>query len=166
MFVFYEKYSPRWVSVKIKLHALVNELHTTACCKKIMVFWVELVEVKEKPNKGPYDESKFGRDFETKFVVLAVRMTEPLWGSERDVTTSSGFVYVTSVVHIINRGLLTTTVVKKMAHQPQPLEAQEAVNNIKGQHVVTARARKWTVAAENERVYMVALDYSLHTPSC
>ena len=52
----------------------------------------------------------------------------------------SGFGYVQSIFQIKNSILVAMTAIKNKAHSPNHMEAQEAVNNIQGQYVVTIKA--------------------------
>ena len=49
------------------------------------------MEGKDKPTEDCYAESKFKRDFGSKFSALVVRIAGPLWGSGRSVMMESGF---------------------------------------------------------------------------
>ena len=51
----------------------------------------------------------------------------------------------------------------KNAHWPNHIEAQEEIDDLKGQYMGTINACKGTVSAGYEQVYMIELVDSLHT---
>ena len=58
------------------------------------------MEGKYNPTKGPYAESRFEREFESKITALEVRITDTLWAYIRDVIIYSGSGYVPPVVQL------------------------------------------------------------------
>ena len=72
----------------------------------------------------------------------------------------SGFGYVPSVVQIKKRGLFAPTVINKKAHWPKHTEAQEVIDEMKGQDVGTIRAQEGNSAADNEQV--IWLKYNIY----
>ena len=165
MVVFYNKYAPGWIAVKRKPHPLGNEYHTTACCESKIIFWIEIVEGKSKPKEGPHAESKFEKEFESKIAALVVRMTTPIWGSGKVVIMDSGFGYVPSIVQLKEKGLYTTTVIKKKAYWPKYTKAVDAVNHMAGKEVGTVKVRngKYKGGEGSSPISLVALADSLHT---
>ena len=76
-------------------------------------------------------------------------MTELLWGYLISVVMEIFFVYVPPFVRIKDRGLFSTTSIKKEDHGPNHMEVQESIVGIKVQYVETIRERTGTVSADN-----------------
>ena len=55
------------------------------------------------------------------------------------------------------------TVINNNSQWKNHTETQESINKIQGQDVGTIRSLKVTVSADNEQVYMVEMENSLHT---
>ena len=137
MVVFYNKYAPGWIAVKKKPHPLGNEYHTTACCLTKIIFWIELVEGKDTPKEGENTKAEFEEEFGSKVAALVVRMSQPLWGSGQAIIMDSGFGYIPSVVQLQNKGLYSTTVIKKKAAWPKHSRGAEAIEEMQGKEVGT-----------------------------
>lgn len=165
MVVFYNKYAPGWIAVKRKPHPLGNEYHTVACCESKIIFFMELVEGKDKPKEGAHSEAQFEKDFGSKIAALVVRMTTPIWGSGRAVLLDSGFGYIPSVVQLKNKGLYATAVIKKKRAWPKHTQAEDAIQEMVGKDVGTIRVRRgrYKTSFGEEQIYLVALADSLHT---
>ena len=121
--------------------------------------------MKSKPKEGPYADSKFKKEFESKIAALFVRMTTPIWGSGKVVIMDSGFGYVPSVFQLKEKGSYTTTGIKKKAYWPKYTKAIEAVNHMAGKEVGTVKVRnvKWKGGEGSSPLSLVALADSLHT---
>ena len=63
------------------------------------------MEGKDNTTQGPYDDSKFEHNFESKTSVLLVIIMETLWVSRRYFIMDIVFGYVPSVVQILKEGL-------------------------------------------------------------
>ena len=165
MVVFYNKYAPGWIVVKRKPHPMGNEYHTTACWATKVIFWIELVQGKDVPKEGEHRELEFEQEFGSKVAALVVCMTRPVWGSGRAVIMDSGFGCIPSVVHLCQKGLFSTTVIKKDAHWPKYTKAQEAIDEMQGEDVGTIQVRRgeYTIGNETHLLHTVALADSLHT---
>ena len=103
--------------------------------------------------------------FRSKIAALVVRMTEPIWGTGRVVIMDSGFGYVPSVVQLREKGLYSTTVIKKKAHWPKFTKANEAVEHMCDKDVGTLCVRNGTYKGSEgpSPLSLVALADSLHT---
>jgi len=68
-----------------------NEWHTIACVLTTIIFWVELVEGKDRPKE--LGEKKYNdiNGLKQKTVGLLLRMTESVWHSSRLLVLDSGF---------------------------------------------------------------------------
>ena len=67
------------------------------------------------------------------------------------------------VIQIKNRVLVATSDINKKYHWPDHTKTQEKIDKMIGKDMGTTREKKGSVSAENEQVYMVAHEYSLHT---
>ena len=92
-------------------------------------------------------------------------MTESIWGSGRVVVMDCGLRYVPSVVQLKEKGLFSTTVIKKKAHWPKFTKANEAVDHMKGKDVCTIQVRNgvYKGGEGTSPISLVALADSLHT---
>ena len=59
MVVFFNAFCPGWMNVKRKPHPFGNEYHTIACCISHIIFYIEIVEGKDKPSEGPNKHIQF-----------------------------------------------------------------------------------------------------------
>ena len=120
---------------------------------------------KDLPKEGNHAEVEFEREFGSKVAALVVRMTRPLWGSGRAVIMDSGFGYIPSVVRLREKGLFSTTVVKKHRYWPKYTKAKEAIAEMQGKEVGTIRVRRgeYKLHGESHTLHLVALADSLHT---
>ena len=71
-----------------------NEWHTIACSICTIIFFVELVEGKDRPKGGP------PREFsdKSKTVGLVLRMTRPIWHRAKCVILDSGFCVLKAII--------------------------------------------------------------------
>ena len=93
MVVFFNAFCPGWMNVKRKPHPFGNEYHTIACCISHIIFYIEIVEGKDKPCEGPNKHIQFESEYGA-CPALVTRMTRPIWGSGRVVLLDSGFGYL------------------------------------------------------------------------
>ena len=63
---------------KRKPHPFGNEYHTIACCDTHIIFFVELVEGKDRPTVGPDTEVEFVDEW-GKTGALVAWLTRPIW---------------------------------------------------------------------------------------
>ncbi len=127
--------------MKQKPHPLGNKYHTTACCESKIIFIIEIVEGRSQLTVGHHSLSKFEDEYKSKGAALVVWITESIWGSGRIVVMDSEFGYIPSVVQLKERGLLSTTVIKKKAHWPKFTKANEAMDHMAGKDVGTIQVQ-------------------------
>ena len=131
------------MNVKRKPHPFGNEYHTIACCLTHLIFYVELVEGKDRPTVGPHTEIEYAAEWgET--AALCMRMTRPIWGSSRVVLLDSGFGYLSCLAALKTKGLYSTCVIKKRAHWPTGVEGNKVITEMVGKDVGTTRLRQGT----------------------
>ena len=70
-----------WIGLCKDKTPSTRKLISYHCMLPKKLFWIKVVEGKDKPTKGSYTESKFERDFGSKIAVLVVIMMGSLWGS-------------------------------------------------------------------------------------
>ena len=112
MVTFFNAFCPGWMNVKRKPHPFGNEYHTIACCDTHIIFFIELVEGKDKPSEGPNSEVEY-LDQLGATPALVTRMTRSIWGTGRVVLLDSVFGYLRCLQVLKRKGFFGTCVIKK-----------------------------------------------------
>ena len=86
-----------------------NEWHTIACSICTIIFFVELLEGKDRPKDAPPCEFS---DM-SKTVGLVLRMTRPIWHRAKCVILDSEFCVLWAIAELRNKGVYASAVVKK-----------------------------------------------------
>ena len=104
------EFSPGWMAVGRKPSPFGNEYHTMACAVLHVIFWIEIVEGKDRPPQlGP----ALHVDPHGKLCALVLRAAECIKGSNRVIGMDSGFGVLSTLPELRKRGLHGTVVLKK-----------------------------------------------------
>lgn len=160
MVIFFNAFAPGWMNVKRKPHPFGNEYHTIACADTHIIFYVEIVEGKDKPSEGPDSVVEF-KDELGAIPSLVTRMTKSIWGTSRVVLLDSGFGYLPSLQALRAKGLHGTCVIKKRKYWPAGTEGDVLLQEMAGKDVGTIRVRRGTKG--NDAVWIAAMANSKHT---
>ena len=74
------------------------------------------------------------------------------------------FEYTPSVGALVMKGLYTNTFIKKHAHLPRYMQAEEVLQEIEGKEVGIVRVQKgmYTIGDREDGIYLFAIKFSLH----
>ena len=159
MVVFFNAFAPGWMNVKRKPHPFGNEYHTIACCDTHIIFYIEIMEGKDRPSQGPDSVAEFEEKGATPGLVT--RMTRTIWGSSRVVLLDSGFGYLPCLQALKGKGLYSTCVIKKHAYWPAGTEGNKLLEEMSGREVGSIRIREGV--KDGCRVWIAAMADSKHT---
>ena len=114
-----------------------NEWHTIACSICTIVFFVELVEGKDRPSEAP------PREFndKSKTVGLVLRMTRPIWHRAKCVILDSGFGVLKAIVELQKKGVYASAVVKKRRYWPKYVDGDAIRKHFEDKDVGTSEAQ-------------------------
>ena len=140
MVIFFNAFCPGWMNIKRKPHPFGNEYHTIACCETHIIFYVEIVEGKDKPIEGPNSEVEYLQQWGATGA-LVTWMTRPIWGSGWVVLLDSGFGYLPCLQALKGKGLFGTCVIKKRAYWPSGTKGEVLLVELQGKEVATTCVR-------------------------
>ena len=101
-----------------------NEWHTICCAISGIMYWIELVEGKDRPNQmGPEEFSEKGG----KTVGLMLRMCQPIWHTGKVVILDSGFCVLKGIVELKKVGVYASALIKKRRYWPKYVDGN-AIN--------------------------------------
>lgn len=106
---------PGWMFVPRKPHPFGNEYHVNNCGIWGVMYFIELVEGKDRPVQLPaprFDE--FG-----KTVGLVLRMCQPLFATGKCVIMDSGFCVLDALIKLRQRGVFASIMIKKRKYWPR-----------------------------------------------
>lgn len=133
---------PGWVHLPRKPHPFGNEYHTIACAVTHIIFQVELVEGKDRPTELPKPEfeAELG-----KMGGLIMRMTKPVWYSNRIVIMDSAFCQLKALISLQKHGVYATVVIKKRRYWPKYIDGDAMDAIVEKDPVGTAKCLKGTL---------------------
>jgi hypothetical protein len=114
-----------------------NEWHAIACSETTIIFFVELVEGKDRPQE--LGEKKYNESG-GKTVGLLLRMTESIWHSGKVVVLDSGFCVLQALIEIKKKGLFAAAVIKKRRYWPRHIDGEGINTKLKDEPVGTQTA--------------------------
>ena len=141
MVIFFNAFAPGWMNVKQKPHPFGNEYHTIACCDTHIIFFVEIVEGKDRPSTGPDSAAEFEEELGAT-AALVTRMTRPIWGTSRVVLLDSGFGFLPCLQALRAKGLFSTCVIKKRKYWPAGTEGDVLLSELASREVGKVRVRE------------------------
>lgn len=97
-----------------------NEYHTIACGESGILFFMEMVEGKDKPSHLPQEHSQLGST-----IGLMLRCTKPLHGTGKVVVLDSGFCVLKGVIELKKRGVFAAALIKKRRYWPKYVPGEE-----------------------------------------
>lgn len=114
---------PGWMFIPRKPHPFGNEYHTICCCSSGIMYFMEIVEGKDRPPAlGEKDGQHMG-----KTVGLVLRMTEPLHYTGKIVVMDSGFCVLRGLLEMEKKGVYGHALVKKRRYWPTHVDG-DAIN--------------------------------------
>ena len=160
MVIFSNAFAPGWMNVKRKPHPFGNEYHTIACCDTHIIFFIEIMEGKDRPTEGPNKTAEFEAE-KGLTPALITRIIRTIWGSSRVVLLDSGFGYLPCLQALKEKGLYSTCVIKKHAHWPAGTEGSLLLQEMAGREVGSIRICEGE--KDGCRVWIAAMADSKHT---
>jgi hypothetical protein len=142
MVVWTSDLAPGWIVVKRKPHPFGNEYHTAACCETKIIYFIELVEGKDRPPQLPLTHLSPNDASGGKTTALLLRMTETIWGSGRVVILDSGFGVIKSGLALLERGVYCTMYLKKKRYWPWGSFGDEVLRHMADKPVGSIVTRK------------------------
>ena len=130
------EFSPGWMAVGRKPSPFGNEYHTMACAVLHIIFWIEIVEGKDRPPQlGPL----LHVEGHGKLCGLVLRAAEAIKGSNRVIGMDSGFGVLSVLPELRKRGLHGTVVLKKKKFWAKGLPGDEILEALRMEHVGTTK---------------------------
>ena len=106
---------PGWMVVPRKPHPFGNEWHTICCGISGILFYVEIVEGKDRPPELPNpNANKMGNT-----VNLLLRMCSTIFGTGRIVILDSGFCVLKGIIELAKKGVYAGAQIKKRRYWPK-----------------------------------------------
>jgi Transposase IS4 len=112
---------PGFMFVPRKPHPFGNEWHSICGGILGVMFFVELVEGKDRPTALP--EKEFEEE-NGKTGELLLHLTKPLWGTGNVVVLDSGFCVLQPLIEIRKKGVFAAAVVKKRRYWPKHIDGK------------------------------------------
>jgi hypothetical protein len=113
-----------------------NEYHTMACAVLHVIFWIEIVEGKDRPPQlGPL----LHVEAHGKLCGLVLRAAETIKGSNRVIGMDSGFGVLATLPELRKRGLHGTVVLKKKKYWAKGLPGNEILEALRMEDVGTTK---------------------------
>jgi hypothetical protein len=130
------EYAPGWMAVGRKPRPFGNEYHTMACAQSHILFWIEMVEGKDRPPQlGPLQHV----EAHGKLCGLVLRAAEGIKGSNRVIGMDSGFGVLAALPELRKRGLHGTMVMKKKKYWPKGLPGDKILEALRMEEVGTTQ---------------------------
>jgi hypothetical protein len=130
------EYAPGWMAVGRKPRPFGNEYHTMACAMTHILFWMEMVEGKDRPPQlGPLQHV----EAHGKLCGLVLRAAEGIKGSNRVIGMDSGFGVLAALPELRKRGLHGTIVMKKKKYWPKGLPGDQILEALRMQEIGTTQ---------------------------
>jgi len=117
------KKGPAFCFVNRKPTSEGNEYHTACCAETHIMFHIDMVEGKDKPQRNLAQSH------------LLERMTETIKGSYRVVCLDSGFGVVKPVLNLLERNIYATGVFKKRKYYPRSVPGDAIQMHMNGQPI-------------------------------
>ena len=99
-----------------------NEYHTIGCGQTAIIFFLELVEGKDRPRQKP---RPLYEDRGGKTVGLLLQMTKNIWNTGRLIILDSGFCVLKGIVELQQHGLYASALIKKRHYWPKFIRGDE-----------------------------------------
>ena len=112
---------PGFVFCPRKPRPFGNEYHTIACGESGILFFMEMVEGKDKPSHLQQEHQDLGST-----IGLMLRCTKPLHGTGKVVVLDSGFCVLKGVVELKKRGVFAAALIKKRRYWPKYVPGEES----------------------------------------
>jgi len=149
---------PGFMYVPRKPWPFGNEYHTICCGICGVLFDLEIVEGKDRPDELPQPE--FDRHGKT--VGLLVRLTKSLWGTGKLVILDSGFCVVKGLVELKRKGVFASALIKKRRYWPKYIDGDAIKSHFEGAEVGSADALRGSVDNIDFHVFaMKEPDYTM-----
>jgi hypothetical protein len=130
------EYAPGWMAVGRKPRPFGNEYHTMACAQSHILFWMEIVEGKDRPPQlGPLQHV----EQHGKLCGLVLRAAEGIKGTNRVIGMDSGFGVLAALPELRKRGLHCTIVMKKKKYWPKGLPGDKILDALRMEEVGTTQ---------------------------
>ena len=142
MVVFLNPHAPEQVHVKRKKYPMGNKYHTATCTDTKIIYFVEMVEGRDKTEKGQDLKKQFEGEMDSNVVVLVARICFCICGLGQVVVLDLGFGYVSTLVELWKLGLFSTYVIKKKNGWPKDTRTEEVLSEIHGKDIGTIIVRK------------------------
>jgi hypothetical protein len=130
------EFSPGWMAVGRKPSPFGNEYHTMACAVLHVIFWIEIVEGKDRP---PHLGPLLHVEAHGKLCGLVLRAAEAIKGSNRVIGMDSGFGVLATLPELRKRGLHGTVVLKKKKYWAKGLPGDEILEALRMADVGTTK---------------------------
>lgn len=115
--------APGFMVVPRKPKPFGNEWHTICCGETGILFYMELVEGKDRPVEIPAEMEIFDGT-QMKTVGLLLRMTRHIWNTGKVVILDSGFCVLRGIVELAKRGVFASAVIKKRRYWPKHIDGE------------------------------------------
>ena len=149
---------PGWMYVPRKPHTKGNEWHTICCGLCGILFFMEIVEGKDRPPQLPAlntsgvfgDTRKLGAT-----VGLLLRMCKPIYHSGKIVILDSGFCVLSGIIELAKKGVFAGAQIKKRRYWPKGIPGKFLVDRFKNTAVGAANAIRGTLSGVKYNVFIL-----------
>ena len=130
------EFAPGWMAVGRKPSPFGNEYHTMACALLHIIFWIEIVEGKDRPPQlGPLQHVQA----HGLLGGLILRAADTIKGSNRCIGMDSGFQSLPALAELRKRGLHGSMVMKKKRYWAKGFPGEKILEALRGEPVGTTK---------------------------
>lgn len=112
---------PGWMFVPRKPHPMGNEYHTICCGVSGIMYHMELVEGKDKPDAHALEYDDLGG----RTVGLLLRLTRAIWNTGKLVILDSGFCVLKALIELKKKGVYASALIKKRRFWPKGIDGDD-----------------------------------------
>ena len=127
---------PGWMYVPRKPHPQGNEYHSIACGESGIMYRIELVEGKDRPQEKP-TENFFEEHGKTASLLL--RLTEGIFDTGKVVILDSGFCVLEALLILKKKGVFASALVKKRRYWPKHIKGDGIKTELENIEVGTTK---------------------------
>jgi hypothetical protein len=115
---------PGWMFVPRKPHPMGNEYHSICCGESGIMYGIEMVEGKDRPQQlGRPEHGEHGTT-----AGLLLRLTRCLWFTGKVVILDSGFCVLKALIELGKKGVFASALIKKRRYWPKHVAGEEIKN--------------------------------------
>jgi hypothetical protein len=135
--------NPGWITVTRKPTPIGSEYHTMACAVTKIIYWVEIVEGKDRPSQlGPNKYSEKGK---TVGLLLRAEEGAGFMSSGKALVLDSGFGVLKAIIELHKAGGYAVACFKKKRYWPWGINGEELLAKVSSKPVGTTFTHQGTL---------------------